>query len=77
MTKTITKNSSRILHVRKDRNYDYVYVNKKKIMLGRSGTQEAHTAFLAIQAKLLADPTLSSIKPQQVVIDYVFSPNVS
>ena len=69
MTTKFVSKSPRILQVRKDRNYDYVYVNKKKIMLGRSGTPEAQAAFLEVQAKLLADPTLSSLKPHQVAVD--------
>jgi len=69
MTTKIASNSPRILQVRKDRNYDYVYVNKKKIMLGRSGTPEAHTAFVELQAKLFADPALVSIKPHQPIVD--------
>ena len=67
MTTKFASKSPRILQVRKDRNC--VYVNKKKIMLGRSGTPEAQAAFLEVQTKLLADPTLSSIKPHQVAVD--------
>ena len=62
MTKKKTSISSRTPQVRKDRDYDYVFVNKKKIMLGRSGTPEARAAYVELQAKLLADPSLSSLK---------------
>lgn len=69
MTKKTTKKSPRILRVCKDRDYDCVYVNKKKIMLGRSGTQEAHDAFLRLQVQFLSDPTLTSLTPQQIPVD--------
>ena len=41
MNKKHTSQSPRILQVRKDRNYDCVYVKGKKIMLGKSGSPEA------------------------------------
>ena len=73
MTKKKVSNSAfhsvRLPQVRKDRDYDYVFVNKKKIMLGRSGTPEARTAYVELQAKLLADPNLSTLKPCQVLVD--------
>jgi integrase len=59
----------RILQVRKDGAYDCVYVNKKKIRLGRTGTPEAEAAFRQIQIQVLADPTFSAPKPQQVTVD--------
>lgn len=69
MTKKTSPNSPRILNVSKDRDYACTYLNGKKIMLGRFGTQEAHDAFLRLQIQILTDPTLSSLKPQQVPVD--------
>ena len=69
MTKKKTTQSTRILQVCKDRDYDCVYVNSKKIMLGRSGTPEAAAKLLQFQIRLLTDPTLSSLAPQKVPVD--------
>ena len=69
----MSKNSSpkppRILQIRKDGVYDCVYVNKKKIRLGRTGTPEAETNFRKIQIQVLTDPTCLSPKPGQVSVD--------
>ena len=73
----MSKNSSprppRILQVRKDGVYDCVYVNKKKIRLGRTGTPEADDAFRRVQIQVLTDPTYLSPNPQQVVVDVLGS----
>ena len=69
MSKKHTSQSPRILQVRKDRNYDCVYVKGKKIMLGKSGSPEAEAAFRQLQVKVLTDPTFSAPKPQQVLVD--------
>jgi len=61
--------STRILQVRQDRDYDCVYVNGKKIMLGRSGTPEAAEALRQLQIQVLTDPTLGFLNPQQVTVD--------
>ena len=69
MSKKHTSQSPRILQVRKDRNYDCVYVKGKKIMLGKSGSPEAEAAYRQLQVKILTDPTFSAPKPQQVLVD--------
>ena len=69
MSKKHTLQSPRILQVRKDRNYDCVYVKGKKIILGKSGSPEAEAAFRQLQVKILTDPTFSAPKPQQVLVD--------
>jgi len=69
MTKKVSPKSARILQVKQDRDYDCVYVNGKKIMLGRSGTPEAAAALLQLQIRHLTDPTLSSLAPQQIPVD--------
>ena len=71
MTKKKSAQSPRILQVRKDREYDCVYLNGKKINLGRTGTPEAETAFRQLQIQVLTDPTLATLKPQQVVVDHL------
>ena len=58
MSKKNVSKPPRILQVRKDRNYDCVYVKGKKIMLGKSGSPEAEAAFRQLQVKILTDPTL-------------------
>ena len=68
ITKNVTQ-SPKILKVRQDRQYDCVYLNGKKIILGRSGTPEADAAFRKLQIQVLTDPTLSANNPQQVAID--------
>ena len=55
--------------VRQDRDYDCVYVKGKKIMLGRTGSPEAETAYRQLQIQILTDPTFSAAKPQQVSVD--------
>jgi len=67
MTKIVGKNSPRLLKVCKDRAYDCVYLNKKKIILGRSGTPEADAAYRQLQIQVLSDPTHSFLKGQQQV----------
>ena len=69
MNKKNVSKSPRILQVRQDREYDCVYVNGKKIMLGRTGTPEAETAYRQLQIQVFTDPTLASLKPQQVTVD--------
>ena len=69
MTKKKSTQKPRILQVRKDRGYDCVYLNGKKIILGRSGTPEAEAAFRQLQIQVLTDPALASLKPQQIVVD--------
>jgi len=39
-----------------------VYVNKKKIRLGRTGTPEADDAFRRVQIQVLTDPTYEEIR---------------
>jgi len=69
MTKKNVLKPPRILEVRKDGAYDCVYVNSKKIRLGRTGTPEADANFRKIQIQVLTDPTYLSPKPQQVTVD--------
>jgi integrase len=69
MNKKSVSKSPRILQIRKDRDYDCVYVKGKKIMLGRSGTPEAEAAFRQLQIQVLTDPALASLKPQQVSVE--------
>jgi hypothetical protein len=68
-----TSKPPRILKICQDRRekytYDCVYVGKKKITLGRSGTPEAEAAFRQLQIQVLTDPTLASLKPQQITVD--------
>ena len=68
MSKKVSPKSPRILQVRKDGVYDCVYVNKKKIRLGRTGTQEADDAFRRVQIQVLTDPAYLSPKPQHVTV---------
>ena len=69
MNKKSPSKSPRILQIRQDRDYDCVYVKGKKIMLGRTGTPEAEAAYRQLQVQVFTDPTLSSLKPQQVMVD--------
>ena len=69
MTPKIVSKSPRILKVCQDRDYDCVYLHGKKIMLGKSGTPEAEAAYRQLQIQVLTDPTLASLKPQQVTVD--------
>ena len=69
MNKKTSKTPPRILQIRKDRDYDCVYIGKKKIMLGRTGTPEAEAAFRQIQIQVLTDPSLASLKPEQITVD--------
>ena len=62
MTKKQSAQSPRILQVRKDRDYDCVYLDGRKINLGRTGTPEAETAFRQLQIQVLTDPTLASLR---------------
>jgi len=69
MTKRNVSQSPRILKIRQDRDYDCVYVDGKKIMLGRTGSPEAEVAFRQLQIQVLTDPSLASLKPEQVTVD--------
>ena len=69
MNKKHSPKPPRILQVRRDRDYDCVYLQGKKIILGRSGTPEAEAAYRKLQIQVLTDPTLTSFKPQQVLVD--------
>jgi len=69
MIKKNSPKSPRIFQVRKDGAYDCVYVNSKKIRLGRTGTPEADANFRKLQIQVLTDPTCLSPKPQQVTVD--------
>jgi integrase len=69
MTKKNLSQSPRILQIRKDRQYDCVYLHGKKIILGRTGTPEAEAAYRLLQIQVLTDPTFSSAKPQQITVD--------
>ena len=64
-----TSKSTRILQIRQDRDYACVYLGGKKVMLGRYGTPEADAAFRQLQIQVLTDPTLTSFKPQQVLVE--------
>jgi integrase len=61
--------SPKLPKVRKDRDYDCVYVKGKKIMLGKSGSPEAEAAYRQIQIQILTDPAFSAHKPEQVTVD--------
>ena len=65
MTKKKSTQSPRILQVRKDRDYDCVYLNREKIILGRTGTPEAEAAFRQLQIQVLTDPSLATLKPSR------------
>jgi hypothetical protein len=69
MNKKTSKSPPRILKIRKDREYDCVYIGKQKVMLGRSGTPEAEAAYRQLQIQVLTDPSLASLKPEQVTVD--------
>ena len=69
MNKTNVSKPVKLPKIRKDRNYDCVYIRGKKIMLGRSGSPEADTAYRQLQVQILTDPTFSSPTPQQVLVD--------
>ena len=71
--KGVKKDSSRVLKVRRDGNYACVYLNKKKIRLGRYGSPEADKAFRQLQVKVFTDPTLSSLASQQKITVDVLS----
>ena len=64
-----TSKSPRILKISRDRDYACVYLNGGKVMLGRYGTPEADAAFRQLQIQVLTDPTLTSFKPQQVMVE--------
>jgi integrase len=66
-TKNVSK-PTKLPQIRKDRDYDCVYVKGKKIMLGRSGTPEAEAAYRQLQVRMLTDPTFS-VSKQQVTVD--------
>ena len=59
------KDSSRVLKIRRDGNYACVYLNKKKVRLGRYGSPEAEVAFRQLQVQVFTDPTLSSLTPRE------------
>ena len=69
MNKKHSPKPPRILQVRQDGAYDCVYLNKKKIRLGRTGSPEAEANFRKIQIQVLTDPTCLAPKPQQVMVD--------
>jgi hypothetical protein len=49
MSRKNVSKSTKIPKIRQDRDYDCVYVKGKKIMLGRTGTQEAEAAYRQLQ----------------------------
>jgi len=60
----------RNLKISQDKGYACVYLNRQKIMLGaRYGTPEADDAFRKLQIRVLSDPTLSFLTPEQVTVD--------
>ena len=62
--------STRTLRVSQDKGYACVYLDGKRIMLGaRYGTPEAEEAFRQLQIKVLTDPALTFLNPQQVTVD--------
>jgi len=69
MSKKNVSKPTKLPKIRKDRDYDCVYVKGKKVMLGRSGTPEAETAYRQLQVQILTDPTFSAPKSQQVTVD--------
>jgi integrase len=69
MSKKTSNKPPRILKIRQDRDYDCVYIGKKKIMLGRTGSPEAEAAYRQIQVQVLTDPTFSAPKPGLVTVD--------
>jgi len=69
MTKKNVSKPPKLPQIHKDRDYDCVYVKRKKIMLGKSGTPEAEEAYRQIQIKILTDPTFSASKSQQITVD--------
>ena len=71
MSKKNVSRPTKIPQIHKDRDYDCVYVKRKKIMLGKSGTPEAEEAYRQIQIKILTDPTFSASKPQQITAETV------
>jgi hypothetical protein len=71
MSKKNATKPPRILKVRKDRDYDCVYIGKKKIMLGRTGSPEAEAALMKIQVQVLTDPALSFLCPKQITVDHL------
>ena len=53
-----------------DRGYAIVYWNKQRINLhAKYGTPEAECAYRQLQIRILTDPTLASVKPQQVSVE--------
>ena len=69
MNKRNVSKPARIPQIRRDRDYDCVYVKGKKIMLGRTGTPEAEVAYRQLQVQILTDPSFSAPKSQQVTVD--------
>ena len=65
--KEVKKDSCRVLTIRRDGDYACVYLNKKKIRLGRYGSPEADAKFRQLQIQILTDPSLSSLIPQEQV----------
>ena len=63
--------SPHILQIRKDRDYDCVYVKGKKIMLGKSGSPEAQEKFRRLQIQVLSDPTYSFLESKQVMVEHL------
>jgi len=60
-----------MLKIRKDRDYDCVYVKGKKIMLGKSGSPEAQEKFRRLQIQVLSDPTFSFLGSRQVTVKHL------
>ena len=69
MNKKHSPKPPRILQVRRDRDYDCVYLHGEKIILGRTGTPEADAAFRQLQVRVLTDPTYSPANPQLITVD--------
>ena len=69
MNRKHSPTSTRILKVCTDGAYDCVYLHKKRIRLGRTGSPEAEANFRQLQIQVLADPTSLSPKPEQVMVD--------
>ena len=66
MSKKDVSKTTKLPKIHKDRDYDCVYVKRKKIMLGKSGSPEAEAAYRQLQIKILSDPTFSASKSKQV-----------
>ena len=70
MNKKNALQSTRNLKISQDHGYACVYLNGKRITLGaRYGTPEADEAFRQLQIRVLTDPTLSFLNPQQITVD--------